>query len=106
MRPLVLKEERDPIEPVWLWNLISRVGTIRIWLKEAAAWALIIPLTLVAALVLAVTTDKNSKVGPVIQDRKMAAGNIAGVVFLFVLAFAGIWVAVDKTWCWILSQCH
>lgn len=106
MKPLVLKEERDPIEPVWLWNLISRVGTIRICLKEAAAWALIIPLTLITALVLAVTKDKNSKVEPVTRNRKMAAENIAGIAFLFALAFAGVWVAIDKTWCWLLNQCH
>ena len=81
MKPLLLKQERDPIEPVWLWNIMCRIGAIRMWLKE-------------------------TEVEPVTQNRKMMAGNIAGIVFLFALAFAGVWVAVDKLGCWLLNWCH
>jgi len=45
-------------------------------------------------------------VEPVTQNRKMMAGNIAGIAFIFMLAFAGVWVAVDKLWCWLLNWCH
>ena len=63
-------------------------------------------LAILAILVIALTIDKNSKVEPVKQGRKMMAGNIAGVVFMFMLAFVGVLVAVDKLGCWLLNWCH
>ena len=50
--------------------------------------------------------EETMTVEPVIKDRKMMVGNIAGVAFIFMLAFAGVWVAVDKLWCWLLNWCH
>lgn len=93
---------------VWLTCVVFEINIIAAGhrLKESSVWAVIIPLALLYSLVLAMTTDKNSKVEPVAGDRKMATGNIAGIVFLFTLAFAGVWVALDKIGCRLLSWCH
>ena len=90
-------------------------GTLYVWLTcvvfefniiAAIKWLGYLVLAILTAMVLAVTKDKNSKVELVTQDRKMMAGNIAGIAFLFALAFAGVWVAIDKLGCWLLNWCH
>jgi len=63
-------------------------------------------LAILAILVIALTIDKNSKVEPVKQDRKMAIGNAAFIVFLFMITFFSIVVAIDKLGCWLLNWCH
>ncbi len=100
------EDERDSIEPVWLWNLMCGIGAIRMWLKETATWAVIVPLALLYCLVLALTTDKNSKVEPLADYRKMAAVNAVSIVFIFALAFAGVWVTLDAAGCALLNWCH
>lgn len=66
-------------------------GMLYVWLTcavfefkiiAAMKWFGYILLAILAALVLAVTTDKNSKVEPVTQNRKMAAYNIIAILFL------------------------
>ena len=64
-------------------------------------------LAVLAALVLAVTTDKNSKVGPSSrEDDKAKVFAWLSVAMLVLTAFATIWAVLDTAGCRLINWCH
>ncbi len=103
------------------WHVAEAMaGGLFLWLTyvvfEWHMWAAVKELSLrLIGLVLGLvstSTDQEELNGdaptelPTADDKKAKTAAIAGIIAAFAFAFAGIWIVVDKTSCWLFNWCH